>query len=57
MPQREFEQKQPDVSAPPAWEQLPWQPEDRVAAEPEKREEMQVVLADQNEHVVEVPLS
>jgi hypothetical protein len=53
--QREIEQKQPEVSAPPSWESSPWMPEDRIAAEPKGQEEMTVVLADQNEHLIELP--
>ncbi len=53
--QRELEQKQPEVSAPPSWESSPWMPEERTAAQPEGVDETPVALADQNEHVVDLP--
>ncbi len=52
---REPEQSKAEVPAPPAWEATPWTPEERVAAQPEAREEPAVRLADQNQHVVELP--
>ena len=55
MPQREIEPKQPDVSAPPAWEKSPWQAEERIAEERTDGQPEQVVLADQNEHVIDLP--
>ena len=54
---REFEEQKPEVSAPPSWESTPWQPEERSAAQPESEPEMKVALADQNEHVVDLPPS
>ena len=53
--QREIEQKQPEVSAPPSWESSPWTPEERIAAQPEHEEQVTVVLADQNAHVIDLP--
>ncbi len=56
MPQREIEPKQQEVSV-PAWEKSPWQAEERVAEERNDGQPERVVLADQNEHVIDVPLS
>jgi hypothetical protein len=53
--QREIEKQQPEVSAPPSWESSPWMPEERIAAEPVGNQELPVVLADQDEHVVDLP--
>ena len=53
--QHEIEQKQPEVSAPPSWESTPWNPEERIAAQPEHEEQLTVVLADQNAHAIDLP--
>jgi hypothetical protein len=53
--QREIEQKQPEVSAPPSWESSPWNPEERTAAQPEREEQLTMALDDQNAHVIELP--
>jgi hypothetical protein len=55
MPHRELEQKQPDVSAQPSWESSPWQPEERVAAQPEGQDESPLQLSEQSGFVVELP--
>ncbi len=55
MPQREPEQRQPEQPTPPSWESAPWTPEERSAAQPEEERPAPLRLADQNEHVVDLP--
>jgi hypothetical protein len=52
--QREVEKQQPEVSVPPSWE--PWTPEERNVAQPEGQDETTpLVLAEQKQHLVELP--
>jgi hypothetical protein len=54
MPRPAFQQPESGAPTPPAWESLPWTPEDRVVEEPRSEREQPLRLSD--DHVLDAAL-